>query len=103
MFMRYLGGGIGHLEQFSTDNDGDEEPAIQSDDYEEIEKDFLVAETCQDEEDGGEDEEGEGDGDDDDDDEEGEEGEGDGDGDGDDDDDDDDDDEDEDEDTGTLY
>ena len=96
MFMRYLGGGIGHLEQFSTDNDGDEEPAIQSDDYEEIEKDFLVAETCQDEEDGGDDEEGEGDGDDDDEDEEGEEGEGDGDGDGDED-------EDEDEDTGTLY
>ena len=64
MFMRYLGRGIGHLEQFSTDNDGDEEPAIQSDDYEEIEKDFLVTETCQDEEDGGDDEEGKGDGDD---------------------------------------
>ena len=94
MFMQYIGGGIGHLEQFSLGNDGDEDPAVQRNDCVEVEKDMVITETDEGEEDGGDDEEGEGDSNDDDEDEEGEEGEGDGDGDGD---------EDEDEDTGTLY
>ena len=54
MFMRYLDGGIGHPEQFSS-NDGDEGLVIQTDDCIEVEKDdYLIAEN-----DEGDDEEGE--------------------------------------------
>ena len=38
MFMRYIGGGISHLEQFSSGNDGDKDLAVQSDDCMEVEK-----------------------------------------------------------------
>ena len=53
MFMRYIGGGIGHLEQFSFGNDGNEDPAVQSDDCVEVEKDLVITETDEGEEDGG--------------------------------------------------
>lgn len=60
--MLYLGGGIGHLEQFSSENNGDKDLAMQSNNYAEIEKDLPITETGQDEEDGGNDEDSEGDG-----------------------------------------
>ena len=76
--MWYIGGGIGHLEQFSSSNNGNKDPVVQSDDCVEVEKDLVITETGEGEEDGGNNEEGEGNGDGDGNREEGEEGEGDG-------------------------